>query len=240
MLLHPKLSQVRRTEVHSLRHTEALVARRPHLAPLASLVGDYSAGITRGSTARLAYLLESQFLAPDRDSALFELQVGFDVLDALHELGFSSHGPATLLPGGQAPFASMQGRAGKATIWWQKPAWVLAPDSAADSVWAGILEANGLSRHPLRPDFVVDLPQAKRRLIVEVKLTSLESGSPERNGLRDVIAYLADAAELFNDYPHPHALVAAWNATGHPTNPGNRVQVANQHRIKAALLAALR
>ena len=39
-----------------------------------------------------------------------------------------------------------------------------------------ILGANGLSRHPLRPDFVLDLPQANRRLLIEVKLTALAEG----------------------------------------------------------------
>jgi hypothetical protein len=241
MLLHPKLSQVRRTETHSLRHTEGLVSRRPYLAPLTGLVEDYSSGITQGSAAKLRDMLESQFLSPDRDSTLFELQVGFDVLDALQQLGYRAQRQATLLPGGKAPFATLYGPAGEATIWWQRPAWVLAPDKAGNGLWSQTLEANGLSRQPLRPDFVLDLPHAKRRLLIEVKLTALEAGTPERDGLRDVVAYLADAVDIFEGYPHPHALVAAWNATGRPNNDRKtRIQVSDQHELRATLVEALR
>ncbi len=60
------------------------------------------------------------------------------------------------------------------------------------------------------------------------------------DGLRDVVAYLADAVTLFEGYPHPHALVAAWNATGHPRDRANRIQVTNQNRVRATLVDALR
>jgi hypothetical protein len=85
----------------------------------------------------------------------------------------------------------------------------------------------------------LDLSQGSRRLLIEVKLTALETGSPERDGLRDVMAYLADAVSIFDGYPHPHALVAAWNTAGRPTDRTSRIQVSDQHRFKATLLKAL-
>ncbi|MGY1631874.1 hypothetical protein ACI784_09240 [Geodermatophilus sp. SYSU D01186] len=239
LMLHPKLSKVRRVGPDALRHTEGLVARRPFLAPLVAFAEDFVLGIRNGSAESLEQLLERQFLSPDRDSVLFELQVGFDMLDALRQIGYQVQGPATLLPAAGVPFATLHGPAGQAALWWQRPTWTLAPDKAATSIWAEILASNGLSRVPLRPDFLLDIPGANRRLLVEVKLTTSEEGSPERDGLRDVLAYLTDAAGVFQDCPHPHALVAAWNASGRPVDRQNRIQISDQHRVVPTLVEAL-
>lgn len=238
MLLHPKLSKVRRVEPRALRHTQELVARRPYVAPLVWLVDAFWAGIIEGSRASLMALLEQQYLAPENDSALFELQVGFDILRALGQVGFSVQPPSALLPAGKLPFASLTGTSGSATVSWQRPAWILAPDEATHGAWWRALEDNGLSRQPLRPDFLIELPKG-RRLLVEVKLTALAEGSPERDGLRDVLAYLTDAERLFTGRPHPHALVAAWNARGAPRSPDARIQVADQDDVVPVLVAAL-
>jgi len=90
----------------------------------------------------------------------------------------------------------------------------------------------------LRPDFVLEIPEG-RRILVEVKLTVMEDGSPERDGLRDVLAYLQDGQTLFKGRPHPHAIVAAWNAAGAPGSPTAQIQIANQRSMISTLKAAI-
>lgn len=239
LLLHPKLSKVRRIQPDAIRHTDELVARRPFVRPLVQLVTDFWAGIVEGDALALARLLEKQFLAPVKDSALFELQVGFDLLDGLVAGGYEIEYPAPLLPAGKAPFATLQRENGAATVWWQRPVWVVDSAGQAAALWARTLEENQLSRQPLRPDFILHVQPKDRVVLVEVKLTSAEEGSPQRDGLRDAIAYLADAEPLLAHRPHPHAIVAAWNASGQPMGPGVRIQICDQHSVADTLAKAL-
>ncbi|KAF0957308.1 hypothetical protein [Rhodococcus sp. T7] len=239
LLLHPKLSKVRRVDARSLRHTDDLVSRRPLAKDLVDLVHQYVAGIVEGDTDELRRLLERQFLAPDDDSRLFELQVGFDLLTALQTCGFAIDPPLPLLPGGKAPFALVRKNGGQGSIYWQRPAWVLAPDLSQSGAWWRTLDDNNLPKQPLRPDFVVDLPAINRRFIVEVKLTSLAEGSPDRDGLRDAIAYLADADDVFREYEPPHAIVVAWNSTATNGNPLGVIRVCSQETWRDDLVKML-
>lgn len=240
LLLHPKLTRVRRTGLHALRHSEVLVGRRPYLNSLVDLVTDYFAGVVQGDQATLQDMLENAFLAPQADSTLFELQIGFDVLDALQQMGYRLRGPQPLLPAGNVPFASLYGPSGMASLWWQRSIWTLMSDGDTRSRWADVLTGNGLSRQALRPDFILDIPHAHRRLMIEVKLTALENGTPERDGLRDVMAYLRDASDIIDSYRPPYAFVAAWNAKGRPVDPSESVQVSNQDSVASILIEALR
>jgi hypothetical protein len=89
-----------------------------------------------------------------------------------------------------------------------------------------------LSDRPLLPDFVIDMPDGNRALLIEVKLTATSEGSPQRDGLRDMLAYLTDAATLFCDRPMPHGLVVAWNATGYTSEPPTTaVAIVHQGRV---------
>lgn len=213
LLLDPKLSKLQARRQVSLRNLDGLVARRPQVADLVQFVRKYVSGIIEGDSARLIELLESQFLAPAQESSLFELQVGFAILDVLESCGFVIEPPLPLIPGGTAPFATLRRGDATAVVYWQRSAWVLAPKAVKSGEWWKVLEANKLSKQPLRPDFIVEMPEMAQRFLVEVKLTGLVDRSPDRDGIRDALAYLVDAKQLFQDYPLPHALVVAWNSS---------------------------
>ena len=63
--------------------------------------------------------------------------------------------------------------------------------------WRQVLTDNAIeNKQPLRPDFVAEFQPAtpahsRRVVLVEVKLTD-KPGTRERDGLRDMLAYLAD------------------------------------------------
>jgi hypothetical protein len=87
--------------------------------------------------------------------------------------------------------------------------------------------------------FRVDLPAMARRFVVEVKLTTLAEGSPDRDGMRDALAYLQDTEQIFRDCAPPHALVVAWNPTAAQRHP-SVIRVANQNNLRDSLASILR
>ena len=111
---------------------------------------------------------------------------------------------------------------------------MLAPKAVKSGEWWKVLNANQLSKQPLRPDFVIDMPELTRRLLVEVKLTGLVDRSPDRDGIRDALAYLVDAKQLFEGYPLPHALVVAWNSSAFPLRE-SAIRIASQTTLRSTL-----
>lgn len=238
LLLHPKLSKVREVHASSIRHMDLLVSRRPLAKDLVDIIDRYVSGILNGDVSRLRELLEQQFLAPAEESRLFELQVGFDILEALEDFGFVVDPPLPLLPGGSVPFARFRSGDNGGVVYWQNSAWVLDPKANKSGIWWKVLNANGMPQQPLRPDFVVDLTAVNRRFLVEVKLTGSIDHSPDRDGIRDALAYLHDAEELFSDVQPPHALVVAWNSAAVPQQT-SVIRVASQDTLRDSIASIL-
>ena len=71
-------------------------------------------------------------------------------------------------------------------------------------------------------------------LLIEVKLTADEDHSPDRDGLRDMLAYLSDASEVLQGMADPHGLVVAWNSQAAPTHSAE-VTIANQHNFQSTI-----
>jgi len=177
-------------------------------------------------------VLEQQLLSPAEDEVLFELLTGFAIVDALVRRGYREKG-ARLIGKSAVPFATLERATNRFSMWWQRTPWQFGVAAGATSQFHNVLELAGMSRSSLRPDFVLIGENPERLLLVEVKHSIREKASVERDGIRDALAYLEDAKELFGTLPAPHALVVAWNATG-VAAPG-RVMVSGQDGIGFAV-----
>jgi hypothetical protein len=82
-------------------------------------------------------------------------------------------------------------------------------------------------------DFLVVHPSGQL-LLIEVKLTADDDQSPDRDGLRDMLAYLSDASEVLQGMADPHGLVVAWNSQAAPTHSAE-VTIANQHNFQSTI-----
>jgi hypothetical protein len=177
-------------------------------------------------------VIEEQLLGPSQTSTLFELFVGFGIVDALVEAGFEE-APGRLFPNRLVPFARLTRGSQAIEAYWQRSLWSVS-GLAPEGRYAEVLDAARMDRSALRPDFVIRSRNPDRLATVEVKLTEAEDGStPERRGIQDALVYAHDAESLLEGLPQPHGLVIAWNATGRPA-PG-RIVVAGQAGIADAI-----
>ncbi len=88
---------------------------------------------------------------------------------------------------------------------------------------------------PLRPDFVLKSDNPHHVVLVEAKLTEGDS-TYERDGIRDLMAYLADLDHASHPGLLAKGLVVAWNASARlESNPTGRIRVAAQGDISGPL-----
>jgi hypothetical protein len=173
--------------------------------------------------------VETQLLAPLTDDRLFELVVGFEIIDWLEHAGYRVK--SQLVGGaGSVPLATFTGPT-PLLLWWQRGLWNTLNGQGGQ--YLDILNANKMARQQLRPDLVLTTLDQSRILLIEVKQTRVADVSPERRGVLEAMAYLYDAGERFEDLPRPHALVVAWNANAIPGV--GAVMVADQFNIPAAM-----
>ena len=232
LLRNPKLLQVRLVDRAMLRHLEETSVRFPSVQPLISFVDLYFRGISLGSVDALRELLNRQVFGPGSPDRLFELIVGLRLLESAEELGFRISEPLAALPASKTPFASLIGKDGRCRLWWQRSLWPVVGANPTLGRWRHVLSENAITDpQPLMPDFVIDLPDQGRVVLVEVKLSSV-GAQRERDGLRDVIAYLADFEQADLDSPTVQALVVGWNASGQAKSFSQQVIVTSQTRLR--------
>jgi hypothetical protein len=180
-------------------------------------------------------VIDRYVLAPEQDDKLFELLVGFHILDSLATEGYQEQA-IRLLPSATLPFAVLSRGPDRLTVWRERSLWGLTP-SAFPSRYRQTLQGASMSLYPLRPDYIVFGDAPPRTLLVEVKLTKGDGPAADRRGIVEAMAYLHDAQQLLATQPKPHALVVAWGAEGSPA-PGEIV-VSDQHNIGQALASIL-
>lgn len=230
LLRNPKLLEVARIRLVPERVLRSLQRERDAESIL-DFVRMVRAALDDLEVTCVREVLEQQLLLPAEDEVLFELLTGFAIVEALVRGGYRETG-ARLIGKNSVPFATLERDDSRITVWWQRTLWQFGFAAGATSQFHGILEIAGMSRSSLRPDFLLIGEDPKRLLLVEVK-HSVRENAVERDGIRDALAYLEDAKELFESSPAPHALVVAWNATG-AAAPG-RVMVSSQNGVGAAI-----
>ncbi len=230
LLTHRKLEGVALVRSMPYRTLTSL-EHRQGCAPLVAFVRSSMDALEMRDAGAVAQALSSQLLTPASDDTLYELLVGFRLVDALAESGYAASSES-VLPNATRPFVVADGPLGRIRLWWQRPLAAARPDHTASSTYREVLRGAGMSQSSLRPDFLIDGPGSSV-LVVEVKHTAREGYTPERAGIVDALAYLSDARETFSRLPEPHALVVAWNATGSPSR--SPVMVADDNQIEQAL-----
>jgi hypothetical protein len=234
LLGHAKLREVRRVERLPER-TLASLRRHRSAVPLIAWVRRASAALDDRSPAMIREVIQERLLPPSQGSSLFELFVGFRLVDAFVARGFSERSQR-LIPNPLVPFARLRRGEESLEIYWQRSLWKVE-GATHGGHYATALGDAGMRKSQLLPDFVIKLSNPDRLAFVEVKLTTQEDKTHDRAGLRDALAYCYDAESILAGYPEPHGLVVAWNAAGRP-GPGKLV-VADQDAIPAAVSAML-
>jgi hypothetical protein len=231
---HAKLREV--TEVATMPERALVSLRRHrHAAPVVAWVRESSEALEARAPRVIREVIQERLLLPSQASRLFELFVGFCLVDAFVAAGFAE-AQQRLIPNKKVPFARLRRGAEELDIYWQRPLWAVE-GSGGSGRWATALDDAGMANGQLRPDFVIKVSNPGRLAFVEVKLTEAKEGTRDRSGLQDAFAYAFDAESLLAPYPEPHGLVVAWNAEGRP-GPG-RFVVASQDAIPAAVQAML-
>lgn len=223
---HAKLEDVR--VVRTVPASTLRIAARHSAGSIARFHGLFTDAVVRQSPEALREVISSQLLAPSEIDRLFELFVGFELVDGLIEAGFQESS-VRLIPGKRVPLSRLRRGGQELEVWWQTPIWRFFPELRDTSAYRQALEEAGLQYSPLRPDFIVVDAARRSALIVEVKFTSSE-GSPYGRGVQDALTYLRDAMAVVEVLPLPHALVAAWNS--HAVPRPHRVVVCDQETVR--------
>jgi hypothetical protein len=227
LLGHAKLEDVR--VVQTVPASTLRIAARHSASSIARFHALFTDAVVRQSPEALREVISSQLLAPSEIDRLFELFVGFELIDGLIEAGFQES-VVRLIPGKRVPLSRLRRGSQELEVWWQTPIWRFFPGLRDTSAYRQALEQAGLQYAPLRPDFVVVDAARRSALIVEVKFTSLDDRSPDRRGVQDALMYLRDAMAVVEELPLPHALVAAWNSRAVPRP--HRVVVCDQETVR--------
>jgi hypothetical protein len=211
--------------------TFRIAARFGGLA-IGRFVNEYVDAIELQSERTVRSVIESRLLGPTEVDRLFELYVGFEIVDGLTDLGYSAT-RLRLIPGKDAPFATMELGGGRLELWWQRPIWIFYPALSEESEYRRTLVEVGLSSSSLRPDFVLLDSDRERIVAIEVKYSAVDEHSADRRGIQDALLYLSDANAVFEDKPLPHALVASWNTSA--TLQAGRVLVCSRETVRMAV-----
>lgn len=204
------------------------VAGRFGMLPIVEYIRHVRAVLNERDERAIRQLLRDVVLEPSSNDRLFELLVGFRLVDELVANGWALSS-LQAIAGSRDPFAVLAREGNQVNIWDQR-----APASIPDvpegpSTYKMILQLNGLHSASLRPDFVVR-DQTGRMLVIEVKLSESDGRGQVRNGITDAMAYLMDRPDLYEHQPLPHAAVVCWDARSIP-NPQSRVMVCSQQHV---------
>lgn len=232
LVLDAKLRPVRHVDLGTLRNIPQLTERySTEVEPLANFLHTF-VRVFRNAAGPppLEDIVGNEIFNPRANSTIFELQVVLQMARALEYQGYTLVEPVALLPDGKAPVFVMQKNQDLLKLWWQRNAWgVLDLDPSAGR-WNTALSENQLRYVPLRPDILLKSERTKRLLVVEVKLTEADDGfTPERDALRDLLAYDADLSDHWQG--KIQYLAVAWNATGRPISTQNRFIIADLAQV---------
>lgn len=233
---HAKLRQAREVVAIPAHRLERL-ACRPGLEPVGSFVANFQSAVCSADPSTLLKILGSSVLAPVDDETLYELLVGFRLLDALEGMDcVEAHTPLRGLAG--APFAELaHPTMGTIRILRETGVFELAAYRDDASRFRETLESAGMRRSSLRPDFLIEF-EYRPCLVVEVKHTSRDGKTRDRDGIRDALAYLKDAEVVFAAFAGVSALVVAFASEGKPA-AGAHIVVCDENRVDDALRIAL-
>ncbi len=236
VLRNPRLSSFRRERYPRREAVERAAARYPELFEIDRFVQMLIGLIDDPNADAVRAVLEERVLAPADASDIFELLVGYRIVDALRARGFGELRSPTLrtddlrLPLSRLASAQL----GRVDVWWDQSVWrVLGGSAVQASVLRRVLDAAKMSPAAFRPDLTLHFRDLRRIFVIEVKATG-KLVARERDGIREALAYLKDGEALFAGHAEPHAMVVAWNATGAPWAEGATgapVVVADQDHI---------
>lgn len=234
LLLHPKLTGIRRPVLAAEETLKAIETRKPAFEPVTRLSRLMRDGLYGRDPQIVESVVAQQLLVPASNDVLFELQVGFSLIDALLQKGFERQdSPRLLAPGRpKIPLATLHSSLhGMVEVWWQRAIWSLGGMPTAKGKLRQILADAQMSQQSFRPDFIVNFVDANRPVLFEVKLTSVLERANEREGVLEALAYLHDAEIVVSKLPLPRAAVIAWNASGTPAR--SLVSVGDQNSVEA-------
>jgi hypothetical protein len=224
-----KLAGVRPLPDPSERQLER-VEQRYGMQPTVHYLRHLRDVLTRRAPETVTALFSEVVLAPASNADLFELKVGFDVVDGLVGQGFRLERLQAIAENPQ-PFAELTRGDNRIVVWYQKALGRIPNLALGSSVYGEVRKANGLRTASLRPDFVLVDHAANRIVLLEVKLKeSTESGQPHvSRGIADAFAYLHDYPQLAGQ-PTPRVVVVGWGATSTPSVT-SEVTVCSQQNV---------
>jgi len=224
---HPKLIGVRPYK-HPSEEQLNRASERPGCAPIVSYIR-FIRDVEARDPRAVARLFDEVVIAPASDDRLFELQVGFRLVEALTSVGWVVE-LLQAVSGTRLPFARLT-RGSSAIAIWQQRALASLPVKVGSSRYSEYRRMNGLGPSGLIPDYVIQHDGGLT--LVEVKLTSRDVSQGVmghvRAGMSDAMAYLHDYPSLA-DGPNPRAVVVAWGTTAIP-DPSATVAVSGLDRL---------
>jgi hypothetical protein len=232
LLSHGKLAGVR--PLASLGEERlAHLERRADFAPICGYLRWIRDGVEARERRALHAILTSAVLAPAENSALFELLVGFRIVDHLLARQFVVR-RLQAMPNRGVPFAVLSRQDQTVTVWRQRGLGSVLDLGPGHSLYSTIRSAHGLRGSALIPDYVMEFDNPQRVLPIEVKLAELEGVAHLRTGLVEALAFIKDFEVVFARQPLPHALVVAWDVDARPAQ-GQSVMIASQVALPEAL-----
>lgn len=225
---HFKLGGVRPLEDPTEAQLER-VAGRFGMLPIVEYIRQVRAVLDDRDERAIRKLLREVVLEPSTNDRLFELLVGFSLVDELIARGWTLSS-LQAIAGRRDPFAVLERDDHQVIVWYQRAPGSIPHVPEGPSTYRTIRELNGLKPASLRPDFVVR-DETGRILVIEVKLSESDGRGQVRNGITDAMAYLMDRPDLYQNQSLPHAAVVCWDAQGVP-DPGSTVMVCSQDRIR--------
>jgi hypothetical protein len=181
-------------------------------------------------------LLERTVLRPKEQDKLFELLVGFRVVECLETAGYAQQSLQAVI-GSRNAFAVLEGPLGRVEVWRQRSLTALTPP-VAPSRYAQARMDNGMTSSSLLPDWIVHFVQLDLFVPIEVKLYEDAPAAAIRAGVIELFAYLHDRHDLFSSPIRTMSLLVAWDAPGRPASNGP-VIIASQDSLSAAVAALL-
>lgn len=224
---HVKLGGVRPLEDPTEAQLER-VAGRFGMLPIVEYIRHVRAVLGDRDERAIRQLLRDVVLEPSSNDRLFELLVGFRLVDELVANGWTLSS-LQAIAGSRDPFAVLARDGHQVNVWDQRAPASIPGVPPGPSTYKTIRELNGLRSASLRPDFVVR-DRTGRMLVIEVKLSESDGRGQVRNGITDAMAYLMDRPDLYEHQSLPHAAVVCWDARSIP-NPESRVMVCSQYRV---------
>lgn len=212
LIHHPKIAHV----YGRIREQElASLERREQVRVLVDFLRMHRAIFERRDPAAAVTSLESLVLAPTATPSLFELFVGFRLIEAFETLGFVRQRPWGLL-GGRSPLAVMTAGDMRITLVWQNAiaTWSDGGPGRAQAIAA----ENQVRVGALRPDLLVVFDQGGHKTVRFGEIKYYDSTvRGVSDGLIDALGYLKDSESLYvGDTGHPRGFVVVAGADASP------------------------